>query len=99
MNADIKAVFEKRDDAVRKQDMALFLSTQLYEIGFGSGAGYLSINDMTTEVLSVYEETDDSAVTFVRETYKPSGKQPRSAFLMYFLIATRKGWKIHRFAK
>jgi hypothetical protein len=54
---------------------------------------------MTTEVLSVYEEPDDSAVVFVRETYKPQGKQARSAFLMYFLIAARKGWKIHRFAK
>jgi hypothetical protein len=99
MNTDIKAVFATRDDAVRKQDMALFLSTQLYEIGFGSSAGYLSVKDMTTEVLSVYEEPDDSAVVFVRETYKPQGKQARSAFLMYFLIAARKGWKIHRFAK
>ncbi|ULO23802.1 hypothetical protein [Methylocystis sp. SB2] len=96
MNADISALFGKRDEAVRKQDADLFLSTQLSEIGFASSDGYLSTKDMTTEVLHVYESPDGNAVAFVRETYKPKDKRERSAFVIYFLNDTRSGWKIYR---
>lgn len=95
MNADISAIFGKRDEAVRKQDADLFLSTQLSEIGFASSEGYLSTKDMATEILHVYGPTDGSAVAFVRETYKPKDKPGRSAFVMYFLTDTRSGWKIY----
>lgn len=96
MNAEINALFSARDEAVQKQDAALFLSTQLSDIGFASSEGYISTKEMTTEVLNVYKASEESAVAFVRETYRPPGKRERSAFLIYFLIATRSGWKIYR---
>jgi hypothetical protein len=96
MNADISALFGKRDEAVRKQDAELFLSTQLAEIGFASSEGYLSTKDMATEILHVYGSSDGNAVAFVRETYKPKDKRERSAFVTYFLTDTLNGWKIYR---
>jgi hypothetical protein len=96
MNQEIQGIFKARDEAVRKQDTPLFLSTQLFEIAFGSSKSYLSINGMTTEVLNVHKESEDDLVVFAKETYTPQGKHPHSSFLIYFLTATRKGWKIYK---
>jgi hypothetical protein len=96
MRNDIEALFETRDEAVRKQDRPLFLSTQISEIEFGSSEGYLSFEDMTTDVLYIHDESELEKVVLARETYKHAGTNPRSSFLIYFLTSTIKGWRIYR---
>ena len=96
MDEGIRTLFRTRDDAVHSRDEELFLSTQLSGTSFGSPDGYFSINEMTSEILGVHEESADECVVFVRETYRPTGKRPRSSFLIYFLASTRAGWKVYR---
>lgn len=94
--ADIKALFEKRDKAVLKQDRKLFLTTQIAEIEHGSSDGYLAIESLKSEVLYIHEENDIEKVVFVKETYFPKGKDPYSSFPVYFLTNTIQGWRIYR---
>ncbi len=94
-NTDIETLFQARDEAVRQQDPAAFLSTQVSEIESGASSAYLSVHDMTTQVLHVHDESEDVKVVFVKETYKPSGKLPRSLFKVYSLANTLKGWRIY----
>ena len=96
MRNEIAALFETRDEAVRKEDKALFLSTQVSEIELGSSDGYLSLEDLTTEVLYIHDESELEKFVLVKETYKQSGKDPRSAFLLYFLASTVQGWRIYK---
>jgi hypothetical protein len=97
MNNDIEHLFRTREEAVRKQDRPLFLSTQVSsEIVFGSSDGYLSLEDITTEVINIYDESELEKVVFVKETYKQPDTNPRSSFLVYFLTNTVQGWRIYR---
>jgi hypothetical protein len=99
MKNDIEALFSTRDEAVRKQDRSLFLSTQVSEIEFGVSKGYLSLEDMTTEVIYIHDESELENVVLVKETYKQpdeTDENPRSSFLVYFLTNTVKGWRIYR---
>jgi hypothetical protein len=97
MNNDIEHLFRTREEAVRKQDRPLFLSTQVSsEIVFGSSEGYLSLEDITTEVIYIYDESELEKVVLVKETYKQPDKNPRSSFLVYFLTNTVQGWRIYR---
>jgi hypothetical protein len=96
MNNQIEALFEARDEAVRKDDRQLFLSAQISEIELGSSEGYLSLEDLTTEVVHIHDESELEKVVLVKETYKGPGKSPRSSFLLYFLINTVQGWRIYR---
>lgn len=96
MSEEIQGIFQTRDEAVRKQDAQLFESTQLQGIAFASIESYLSINDMTTEVLYVHEGSDDELVVLAQETYKPRDRAPHSSYLLYFLTNTRKGLKIYK---
>jgi hypothetical protein len=96
MRNEIEAIFETRGEAVRKEDRPLFLSTQVSEIELGgSSEGYLSLEDLITEVLYIHDESELEKFVLVKETYKQSGKDPRSAFLLYFLTCTVKGWRIY----
>ena len=96
MRNDIETLFETRDEAVRKRDRPLFLSTQVSEVELGSSEGYLSLEDITTDVLCIHDESELEKVVLVRETYKHAGNSPRSSFLVYFLTCTIKGWRIYR---
>ncbi|MCI2421571.1 hypothetical protein MOQ72_29475 [Saccharopolyspora sp. K220] len=99
MDDGIRELFRVRDEAVRKRDPEQFLSTQLVDVPFAASESYLSIDDMTTEVLHAQEESDGATAVFVRETYvssKKEQKSPRSAFLIYFLVNTGGKWKVYR---
>ena len=93
---EIDKLFKTRDQAVKKQDRKLFLSTQIAEIEHGSSDGYMAIDNLKTEVLHVHTESEIEKVVFVKETYSPTGKDPHSSFSVYFLTNTTKGWKIYR---
>jgi hypothetical protein len=96
MENDIEALFRTRDEAVRKQDRSLFLSSQVSEIEFGSSDGYLSLEDITTEVISIHDESEIEKVVLVKETfYRQPDENPRSSFLVYFLTNTVEGWRIY----
>ncbi len=96
MSNEIEALFEARDEAVRKDDRPLFLSAQVSEIELGSSEGYLSLEELTTEVVHIHDESEIEKVVLVKETYRESGKSPRSSFLLYFLTYTVQGWRIYR---
>ncbi len=96
MEDDIKNLFATRDKAVAKQDRKLFLSAQVDEIIGGSSDNYLAIDNLKSEVLHVYSESDIEKIVFVKETYSPKGKNPYSSFPVYFLVNTTKGWKIYK---
>ena len=97
MNNDIEALFRTRDEAVRNKDRSLFLSSQVSEIESGSSEGYLSLEDISTEVISIHDESDIEKVVLVKETYyREPDENPRSSFLVYFLTNTVKGWRIYR---
>jgi hypothetical protein len=100
MSEEIRDLFRQRDEAVRTKDAAQLRSRQLVDLPFASSEGYLSVDDMTTEVLYLQEDEESNIVAFVKETYTPSESNhqsgPRSAFLIYFLVNTPRGWKIYQ---
>jgi hypothetical protein len=95
-DSDVEALFRTRAEAVKKQDRSLFLSTQVSEIDLGSSEGYLSLEEMTTDVLYVHAESELERIVLVKETYKRPNKDEHSSFLMYFLTQTIKGWRVYR---
>ncbi|WP_045943821.1 hypothetical protein [Streptomyces sp. NRRL S-495] len=98
MNNDIRELFSLRDEAVRNKDADQLLSTQLLELPYGSSEGYLSVDGMETEIISLQED-QGIAVAFVKESYTPSPdgkKRNRTAFLIYFLVDTSRGWRIYQ---
>ncbi len=95
-NNKIISLFKVRDEAVKKQDRKLFLSTQVGEIENGGSDGYLAIDTLKSEVLHIHNESDYTKVVFVKETYNPKGNDPYNSFPVYFLVDTIKGWKIYR---
>jgi hypothetical protein len=92
----IQQLFKSRDIAIQNQDRELFLSTQVDEIERGSSEGYLGVENLTTEVLSVHGENDLEKVVFVKETYKPSKNIPYASYLIYYLVNTVNGWRIYK---
>jgi hypothetical protein len=92
----ILQLFKTRDTAVKKQDRELFVSTQVDEIERGSSEGYLGVEHLTTEVLSVVGENDLEKVVFVKETYTPSKNIPYNSYLIYYLVNTINGYKIYK---
>lgn len=95
---NIKKLFEKRDEAVIKDDDLLFLDTQVDEIENSSSEGYLCLQKLESKVLSIYPEdkTELTKKVFVMETYHQKDKKPRQAFLIYHLVNTTRGWKIFK---
>lgn len=96
MDNDIKKLFTTRDEAVKKQDRKLFLSTQVGEIENSSVEGYFGIKHLRSNVLCIYDEGDLEKIVFVKETYSPPKKDPYSSFPVYNLVKTIKGWKIYK---
>jgi hypothetical protein len=96
MENDIAALFRTRDEAASRQDARLFLSTQVAEMEFGSSESYMAAKNIKTEVLYIHDDSELHRVAFVKESYAPQGKFPRSAFLLYFLTNTKDGWRIYK---
>lgn len=95
---DVKTIFKTRDKAISKKDRNLFLSTQAGELLNCSFEGYVSVGELHTEVLHVYQEKGDMLhnVVFVKENYIPKDKPSYASFVTYYLIDTKQGWKIYR---
>ena len=96
---DIKQLFKRRDEAIQNKDRAAFLSTQIDEIANSSVDGYLLLQKLESEVLSIYPEDDKDELSrkvFVVETYYDGDKGTRQGFLIYYLINTKQGWKIYK---
>ncbi|HTF47552.1 MAG TPA: hypothetical protein VK735_08910 [Pseudonocardia sp.] len=96
MDSEIHALFDARAAAVYANDRPSFLSTQVSEIDLGSSDGYLSLRDLTIELLHTHDESDIEKVVLVKETYTRDELPPRSSFLLYYLIRTVVGWRIYR---
>lgn len=96
MNEEVEALFRVRDEAVSKKDGNQFLSTQLLELPRGASESYLSVNVLRTEVLSIQQASEDDVVVFVRESYSTQNRGERAAYLLYFVVNTKTGWKIYR---
>jgi hypothetical protein len=88
---DIKDLFQRRDQAVRQNDKALFLSTQVEEISFHLSSQYLSLEAMTSEVLAITDSGDVSKVAFVKESYFQRGERVRQRELF-----SARGAKTHK---
>jgi len=95
-DSEIKKLFKTRDEAVLKQDKDLFLSTQLAEVDYASGEGYLAIDRLKSEVLYIHSENDLEKAVFVKEIYSPKRKKPYSSFVVYFLVNTKAGLRIYK---
>lgn len=95
-DSDVQELFRARAQAVRDQDIDLFLSTQISELEFASSDGYLALRDLQLDILYVHEESDIERVVLVKETYARPQKGDRSSILLYFLTRTTRGWRIYR---
>lgn len=96
MEEDVRDVFILRDRAVKKQNRALFLSTQVGEIEYGSSEEYLAADRMETDVIAIYRESEIEVIAFVKEVYIRDDSDPIAAFPVYFLVHTVQGWKIYK---
>lgn len=96
MDKILLELFKTRDDAINKQDRGLFLSTQVDEIERGSSEGYLGVEHLETEVIAIHGENDVEKIVFVKENYKQNKNIPYSAYLIYYVVNTVKGWKIYK---
>lgn len=94
----ITKLFQTRDKAITARNRDAFMSTQAGDLPNCSYEGYISAHKLKTEVLSIYEEKSQPLhrVVFTKETYFPQDKPAYSTFILYFLIDTKKGWKIYR---
>ena len=92
----ITKLFQTRDKAVTKQDAQLFRSTQLPEVEYGSVQGYLSIDDLRTEILFIFKDSSLTRVVLVKETYKPKGEAAYSTYVLYFVVNTEKSWFVYK---
>ena len=100
IDAEVSALFQTRDMAITDRDLKLFLSTQIGELPNSTFEGYVKIDKMQTDILSIFseKETPYQKVIFARETYSPKDKDSFSWFLIFYLIDTKDGWKIYRVA-
>lgn len=91
------ALFKVRDRAVATKDPKGFLGTQLDDIPNASVSGYLSIDELTSEVIAEIPAaaSDSTRVVFVKETYELAGQPKRFGYMVYRFVLTRGGWKIY----
>jgi hypothetical protein len=89
-------LFRVRADAVRGKDRELLLSTQVAEIPFAASDGYLALSDIGVDVLHTHDVSDLERIALVKETYHRSGGDERTAFVLYHLTNTVKGWRVFR---
>ena len=92
---DTEALFRTRAAAVQKKDRGLLLSTQVAEVPCAASEGFLTLDDITVEVLHVHDVSDLERIVLAKETYHRSGGE-RTAFLLYHLTNTVRGWRIFR---
>lgn len=93
---DVTKLFQTRDKAVNDKDQQLYLQTQIGHIKGGSVSGYMKMERMKTDVLSIVPQQDDpelACIAFVRERYFKNKQESRRGYLIYYLVNTNKGWK------
>lgn len=96
MEKEITKIFKIRDEAVLKQDIKLFQSTQLPDVEYSSAQGYLAIDNLKTEVLFIHKESPSIRLVLAKETYKPKDKAIYSAYVQYYVVHTTEGWRIYK---
>ena len=76
-----------RDVAVAEKKQSLFLSTQLGEIENSGSEGYLKLDKLVSDLLSVHEDEHDHkrAVALVKETYWRDGRPSHYGYLLFYL--------------
>jgi hypothetical protein len=92
---ETEELFQVRTAAIQKKDRDLLLSTQVSEVPFAASEGYLALSDIAVEVLHVHDVSDLERIALVKEVYQRSGGE-RTAFVLYHLTNTVKGWRIFR---
>lgn len=93
---NVDELFRARDKAVRECSSTAFSETQFTELLQPSVSSYLELKLLETTVLAdVDEQPDLTKVVLVKETYTEQNGQQRSTFVMYGLVNTVRGWRIH----
>ena len=93
---DTESLFQVRAEAIRKKDRDQLLSTQVSEVPLAASDGYMSLSDIEVEVLHAHDASELERVVFVKETYKRPDASDRTAFLLYHVTNTVKGWRVFR---
>ncbi len=92
----IQKLFQQRDIAVKTKDVALFEATQLNETAGPPSSQYFAVDAIQTEILTQADDTVDlTKVIFVKETYFTGNTPSHHNFVIYGLVNTIAGWKIH----
>jgi hypothetical protein len=94
--AETEGLFRTRAEAIRKKDRALLVSTQISELPFAATDGYLALSGIDVDVLHEHDVSDLEKVVLVKETYQRSDGNERTAFVLYHLTNTVKGWRVFR---
>lgn len=95
-DTEMVSLFQRRVDAIREKDRESLLATQVSEIPFAASEGYLTLSDIDVEVLYAHDASDLEKVVLVKEDYQRSDGTARSAFVLYHVINTVKGWRVFR---
>lgn len=93
---DIAHLFKQRDKGINEGKPKLFLDTMVEEIRMFNATGYLTSNKMETDVIAISPDGPSlTKVVFAKETYFEKDKKTHHAYLMFYVVATSKGWKIY----
>uniref|UniRef100_A0A7C4R8Q2 Uncharacterized protein n=1 Tax=candidate division CPR3 bacterium TaxID=2268181 RepID=A0A7C4R8Q2_UNCC3 len=92
MENQIKKIFKTRDEAVIKNDLHLFLSTQTGEIAKSGSEGYLKTGKLVSTVLHVHNDNQDPNlwVVLVQEDYFFDGNFSHRSYLLYKIVKQNK---------
>lgn len=92
----VEDLFKQREDAIKTKSVSLFEETQLHELVGSISSHYLSIDAMKTTILNEVDDTPGlTKVVFVKEEYYIDNKLSHHNFLLYGIVNTIAGWKIH----
>ena len=95
IDRETDGLFRTRTEAIRNKDRELLVSTQVSELPFAASEGYMALDGIDVDVLHAHDASDLERVVLVKETYqRPTGE--RTAFLLYHITNTVKGWRVFR---
>ncbi len=82
----IQAVLNERCAAIASKDLAAFQKTQLQEIPGSTSEGYMLVDTLRAEALSVHVDQEDPTLilSLVLETYLHGGTPSHRGYLLYF---------------
>lgn len=87
----VKALFKKRDSAIKKKDKKAFLSTQdkNKEIAHCRSEAYLRLLALKSKILQL-NKRKDNYLDFVEEEYHYESGKPRKGYLLYYIKENKK---------